>query len=144
MNLLGVVARFTSIGMQVEVLKREALKASVKIVEKRSKEKIGEYQPATGPIPAWTELADSTKEDRVAKGFTENEPLERSGDLRDKITSGIDGDIGYVGSPDLKAMWAEVGTPTEPARSWLEGAYYDKKTEVEAHFGKMVPQIITK
>lgn len=64
---------------------RAALKEGAAIVKGEAQAKIGEYQPAVGDLPAWAPLSPATQEDRVAKGFTADDPLLRSGELRDSI-----------------------------------------------------------
>ena len=51
------------------------MERAAKVVEREAKSEIGEYQDSTiSPFPAWAELADSTKDNRVRLGFTENDP----------------------------------------------------------------------
>src|SRR5690348_1384126 len=56
------------------------------VIAKDARDKLGHYQGEVGPYPAWAPLSPSTQADRVAKGYTPNDPLLRSGDLRDSIT----------------------------------------------------------
>ncbi|MEI9982617.1 MAG: hypothetical protein WDN69_05045 [Aliidongia sp.] len=81
---------------------------------------LGTYQPETGPFPAWPELADSTKAERVRLGFTENDPLRRSGELAESISYRVDGTRSVaVGSPMDEMVYSELGTVTEPPRPAL-------------------------
>ena len=50
-----------------------------------AKAKLGHYQPPAGPFPAWAPLSAWTMAERLELGFTANEPLLRSGQLRDAI-----------------------------------------------------------
>ncbi|MDE1009666.1 MAG: hypothetical protein OSB38_28805 [Paraburkholderia fungorum] len=79
-------------------------------IEKTAKAEIGKYQPAVGPFSAWPELADSTKADRVAQGFSENDPLLRNGHLRDSYQHEVHGVEAVIGSKDDVALWQELGT----------------------------------
>lgn len=77
---------------------------------------------------AWQELAPATKEDRLRKGFSENEPGLRTGDMRDSIKHKVHGASVYVGSDDPHLEWFELGTHTQPPRSvLLQGALHAKK-----------------
>ncbi len=62
--------------------------------------KFGSYEinSGVGPYQAWPQLAQVTQDDRVSLGYTPNDPLVRSGELREsvKYKSGW--------------RWAEVGT----------------------------------
>ena len=91
------------------------------IVEKTAKDEFGVYQEAIGPFPRWEELADSTKQDRVSKGFTENDPLLRSGALRDTVGHQTDADKleTVIGSTSDIAVYQELGTEKIPPRPFL-------------------------
>ena len=79
------VAHLTTIAVEMEAAEHRILEKSAQLVEKRAKEKIGEYQEQSGEFIAWPELAESTKADRVKQGYTENDPGLRSGEMRDSI-----------------------------------------------------------
>lgn len=59
--------------------------AGGEIIRDDARNRIGSYQGAVEDLPAWEPLSEATKADRVAKGFTEDDPLLRSGKLRDSI-----------------------------------------------------------
>ncbi|WP_042298954.1 hypothetical protein [Paraburkholderia kururiensis] len=79
-------------------------------IERTAKEEIGKYQPQVGPFDAWPELADATKEDRLAHGFTENDPLLRSGEMRDSIGRTVRGLEAEIGSTSDIMVYQELGT----------------------------------
>lgn len=106
-----------------------ALEKAAVLVEKRAKDKIGEYQDAVGPFAKWAELADSTKIDRVRKGFPENEPLLRTGAMRDSIEHTVADHEAHIGSNNDIALYQELGTSRIPPRSFLGGAM----AELEKH-----------
>lgn len=87
-------------------------------VETEAKTVIGTYDFG------WQQLAASTQADRAAQGYPPNEPLLRSGEMRDSIISasaptGV-GAEGLVYSSDIKAVWQEMGTSKGiPPRSFL-------------------------
>jgi hypothetical protein len=62
-----------------------ALKAGAELVKTEAQAKLGHYQGAAGDTPAWAPLSEATQADRVAKGFTPDDPLLRTGELRDSI-----------------------------------------------------------
>lgn len=115
-DLAGVLMHDTN-----EVLLRvhEALGASAEYLEKTAKDEFGEYQLGIGPFTAWPELADSTKADRVAKGYTENDPLLRTGELRDSIQHEVVGFDAFVGSTSDIMPFQEFGTSRIPPRPVL-------------------------
>lgn len=103
-------------------MERHALEKAARLVEKRAKEKVGEYQEQAGPFIAWPELAESTKADRVRQGYTEDDPGLRSGEMRVSIEHTVQGPEAQVGSHDDKLVWFELGTSKQPPRSVLGGA----------------------
>jgi hypothetical protein len=115
---------------EMELLQHEAdhnaLERCAELIEKRAKEKIGEYQEQAGPFIAWAELADATKADREHQGFPENEPLLRKGELRDSIEHIVIDDEAHVGSNSDVAVFQELGTAKMPPRSFLGGAAVEK------------------
>jgi hypothetical protein len=62
--------------------------ALAKEIQERAKGKIGEYQPASHGFDAWASPAQSTMDQRVSAGYPANNPLLRSGELRDSSTCG--------------------------------------------------------
>ena len=106
-------------------------------VEKTAKDEIGEYQEAIGPFPDWEQLADSTKEDRVRKGFTENDPLLRSGALRDSIGHQTDVNSleAVVGSTSDIAVYQELGTEKIPPRPFLGPAAEQNRNAIKKIVG---------
>jgi hypothetical protein len=100
--------------------------AIVKDIEETAKEEIGVYQPAVGPFEAWAPLAESTKSDRVRSGYTEDDPLLRSGELKDSIESEVIGLAAIVGTKSQIGLWQEVGTDRIPPRPFIGTAYVRK------------------
>jgi len=93
---------FTKSGQKEMV--REALTTTILFLQKKVKEKFGEYQRG------WPELTDATKLDRVRKGYPENEPLLRDGTLRESVEVNV-GDISAsVGSNNPVMIYQEKGT----------------------------------
>lgn len=96
-----------------------ALERATKLLQRKVKIKFGTYQPQAGQFLEWAELADSTKADREAQGFPENEPLLRTGDLRESVERLVKDSEGYVGSNSDIAVYQEIGTKHIPPRSFL-------------------------
>ncbi|MCX2905211.1 hypothetical protein MI048_08485 [Pantoea agglomerans] len=98
----------------------------VKEIEETAKKEIGVYQPAYGPFDAWAPLAESTKHDRIRQGYSEDEPLLRSGELRESIQSEVMGLAAIVGTKSEIGLWQEVGTAHIPPRPFIGPAYFRK------------------
>ncbi|MCM2537994.1 hypothetical protein [Burkholderia glumae] len=86
------------------------LEAVAEKIEKTAQAEIGTYQGAVGPFPAWPQLAADTQAERVALGFTANEPLLRSGQLRASYEHQVRGYEAIIGSKSDIALWQELGT----------------------------------
>ena len=123
------------------VATRKALKEGAELVKAEAQDVIGHYQPAKGDVPAWAPLSPATQEDRVAKGFTPDDPLLRSGELRDSIeVRPVDDDAMLVGvfDPEMQTIAAAMefgyinvraGRFVEP-RSFITGTAFKKASEV--------------
>ena len=85
-----------------------------------------------GPFIGWEELHDTTKEERVKLGYTENDPLLRSGELRDSISHETDksGEIAVVGSTLDKMVYLELGTKYMAPRSVLGLAAWRSRKKI--------------
>ena len=115
----------------IPVAASAALDAAAAAIEREAKQEIGTYQRSDmGPYEPWQELAQSTKADRVAQGYTENDPLLRSGELRDSIDRETHGLEAVVGSDSDVMVWQEFGTRTIPPRPVLGLAAVRKHEEV--------------
>ncbi|TPD93608.1 hypothetical protein FJP68_14565 [Pantoea vagans] len=112
----------------------------VKEIEETAKEEIGVYQPAYGPFDAWAPLAESTKADRVRQGYSEDEPLLRSGELRDSIQSEVVGLAAIVGTRSEIGLWQEVGTDRIPPRPFIGPAYDRNMDPLIESVGKTIIQ----
>lgn len=108
------------------------------LVERTAKAKIGEYQAAVGPFPEWAPLAESTLADKQRKGFAElghDNPLLRTGDMRDSITHHATAQGFIVGSDSEVAGYQEFGTRTIPPRPFLGPAIFEAEPAVAAIVG---------
>jgi HK97 gp10 family phage protein len=130
MSLLGFIEHLARATMEMHVAEHRALERAAKIVQKEAKEEIGHYQEEAGPFVHWAELAESTKEDRVRQGFAEDEPLLRTGEMRDSIEYRVVEREAVVGSDSPIAEYQELGTTHIPPRSFLGGAAFRKAEEV--------------
>ncbi|EON13155.1 bacteriophage-like protein [Pandoraea sp. SD6-2] len=107
------------------------LKKVAVVIEKRAETKFGHYQTSVGPFSAWAPLAEATKADRVASGFTPDDPLLRTGSLRDSIGHQVSHLEAIIGSPDDRMVWQELGTDKIPPRPVLGPAAVESKKEIE-------------
>jgi len=121
-----------------EVVTALAAKEGAKLIADDAKAKIGEYQDGVGPFTAWANLADSTVNDRLSKGFSPDEPLLRTGELRDSIEVVSNGSEAGAVSADLVALYQEQGTATIPPRPFLGSAGYQSKKNIEHALGFML------
>jgi len=136
LSALEFIAKLGEMVIETEIATHEGLERAGQIVEREAKAEIGHYQEAAGPFQAWQELAESTKDDRVKHGYSENDPLLREGDLRDSIEHKVEGHTAYVGSDSPIAEYQELGTAHIPPRSFLAGALIRKEREVVDEIGR--------
>lgn len=134
----GFVAHLLARDAALVLAMRTGLQTVANAVRDTAKSELGTYQPATGHFGAWPELADSTKADRVAKGFTENDPLLRSGDLRDSIKNEVSATEAVIGSTSDVAAYQELGTERIPPRPFLGPAVIRNEHNIKRILGAAV------
>jgi hypothetical protein len=119
--------------------------AGAKIIQEDAKARIGHYQGAVGEFPAWAPLADATKADRVRKGFSEDDPLLRSGELRDaiEVRPHREGAIVgiFEGAIAKIAVWMELGSRHAPPRPFLGPATIIKGEAAVAEIDSAVAEV---
>jgi len=136
-NSLGGLAFHLAKVATAEYLEmHEGLERCAKAIEKTAKNELGYYQDAVGPFQDWAELAESTKADRIAHGFTENDPGKRSGKMQGSISHEVDGLTAYVGSEDQDLVYFEFGTSKQPPRPVLGPAVIHNKDKIIRIIGK--------
>ena len=135
-SLAHLAAHLGTLVVAEHEMEHRALERCAKMVEKHAREKVGEYQPETGPFAAWAGLADSTIADRERQGFAADEPLLRTGALRDSIEHTVQDSEAQVGSNSDIAVYQELGTKNMPPRSFLGGALADKLDDVRKIVGQ--------
>lgn len=118
----------------------KGLKKAAILVEKTAKSEFGNYQPGVDVFPAWKELADATKQDRIEKGFTPNDPLLRTGGLRDSISHKVDGFKAAVGSESEIMADHEFGTSRIPPRPVLGPALFRNKEKIKKILGAAIAE----
>ncbi|MFH5067225.1 phage virion morphogenesis protein [Enterobacter cloacae complex sp. 2024EL-00215] len=88
-------------------------------IRESAKEKIGHYQGASHGFAAWAPLTQATMDQRVRLGYSANNPLERSGELRDSISMRVDGNGAIIGTSMDIGLYMENGTEKSPPRPYL-------------------------
>ncbi len=109
---------------------QEAMEQAALVVENRAKADIGHYQTGIAPFADWASLAEATRDDRVRQGFPEDDPLLRTGGLRDSIEHVVAAFEAVIGSNSEIAEYQELGTDKIPPRSFLGGAAVQTGEEV--------------
>lgn len=127
MKTLGeLAAALTLAAHEMEHAARPAaMKKACETLVEEAKRVIGTYDYG------WPQLAEVTQEDRARLGYPPNEPLLRTGEMRDSIEYNMDPDgrEAYVGTNNEKAVWQEWGTVGIPPRSFLWGAWEHRGQE---------------
>lgn len=135
---------------QIEKMVYEAPKAEKIIletvgreVEKNAKDKFGHYQEAFGKFDKWPELADSTQQDRLRKGYTPNDPLLRDGTLKESISHTVHGNTVTIGSDSPVMVYQELGTKNIPPRPVLGPALYEKRARIKVLCSEVMFALLT-
>jgi hypothetical protein len=132
-NIESFIEHLGELAIAETLAARHALSNCAKVVEKRAKDKFGEYQQQAGPFIAWAELADFTKADREKQGYPENEPLLRTGAARDSIGHALSTESleAQIGSNSDILVYQELGTKNMPPRSTLGGAMVESLPKIQ-------------
>lgn len=127
----------THVALACDEALHEGLKAVTKKLLKDTRDLFGSYQTGAGPFGTWQPLAQATKDDRVRQGFSPDDPLQRTGDLRDSFYAKVDRHEGGVGSDEVKALGMELGDPIKsvPARPTVGLAFARNEAELFAETG---------
>jgi phage gpG-like protein len=123
--------------VEIEHQNREALKEVAKLVDKGAKEVIGTYDYG------WPQLAQSTQKQREYLGFEPNEPLLRTGEMRDTIQHCSDHREARIGSNSDIAVYQEMGTSKIPPRSFLKETMVRKMPEIKKIIGERLVAAFT-
>jgi HK97 gp10 family phage protein len=118
------------------------LERAAEAIEATAKAEIGIYQGEAGPFPAWAPLAESTVADRIAKGFTPDDPLLRTGDLRDSIVHEVEGMEATIGSTDAVMEFMEFGTSKMPPRPVMGPGLFHNAEQVQRLIGDAAVSVI--
>jgi len=109
-SLLGMAEKLVLAEIAIHTAANAALERVAQKVEKTAKDEIGVYQDAIGPFDAWPELAQSTQDEREKLGFMPNDPLLRTGELRDSISHEVHDFEAVIGSTSEIMEYQEFGT----------------------------------
>lgn len=126
---------------QYDNYEKSALEFLGEMLEKDAKEIIGHIQEG------WADLAESTKKDKIRKGFVFNmdyNPLLRTGEMRDSISHSITKNTLFVGSTSEIMVYQEMGTIHIPPRPVLGLAMYRNRPAIEVVLSDMLMFWITR
>lgn len=109
---MSLVRVFGSIGQFAEFLetRREVMIPIGKLAIRQATDVLAKKTKAQFGSHALAELSEATQADRIAKGFTPNDPLKRDGSmLRDSVEEEAGEGYAAVGSPEPVAGYQEFG-----------------------------------
>jgi hypothetical protein len=130
-----MIAHLAAMAAAETIALHHGLKKCAVAIEATAKSEIGTYQDAVPPFGGWVELAVSTKADRVASGFTANDPLLRTGKLRASISHQVGGLDAVIGSDSEIMVYQELGTEHIPPRAVLGPAAIRNKNLIVKTLG---------
>ena len=138
-SMSGFVDHLARLPVLLHVAEKGGLAEAANLLRDEAQKSLGTYQDAAGPLPAWPQLASSTQVERTEKGYTPNDPLLRSGELRDSIKSEVTDDpMGRVYTDSEHAADLEFGTVRIPPRPFMGGAMYRHGEEAAGKVGEAV------
>ena len=112
-DFLAAAAHIGGRTLALDAAIESALESVGKHVEEAIQVKFGQYQDASGSYPAWAQLTETTRRERLRLGFTPNDPLLRTGASRGSVSfvtdSGPIEDSVTIGSTSQIVFFHEVG-----------------------------------
>jgi hypothetical protein len=137
-TLLGFIAHLENVQHNVHEIGPRIIRKACEMVAAQARSAIGKQHEM------WPALAPATIADRVDKGFAANEPLLRTGQLRDSIqwTTSASGMEGAVGSNSPNAVWQELGTSRIPPRSFLVSSAISMESKIHTMAARAVVAVL--
>ncbi len=136
LDLMGFVAQLKTIEHDLVDVGPAIVARACEMVAKQARAAIGKEHEL------WPALAPSTIADRVSKGYAPNEPLLRTGELRDSIEWTASGLEGCVGSDSPIAVWQELGTSRIPPRSFLVSSAISMEEKIQRMAARAVVAVL--
>jgi len=128
-----LAARLATADADMRLAQEAILEKACQMIEDEAKGAIGNYKYG------WPQLAESTQQERVAQGYSANEPLLRTGQLRDSIGHVVvSSKEAFIGTNDPIAPYQEFGTSKIPPRPFLGGALAASEGKIERMAARMV------
>lgn len=152
LSLAQFAAKLAEVPLEMQAAETLVLTHAAKHVQQEAKKQIGHYADAAGPFGAWAPLAETTLADKERAGYAPpDNPLLRSGDMRDSIEYTVLPLEAHVGSNDDKAVYQELGThgPNPgadgyhvPPRSFLGSTAFREKDQIGRMIGFGIVQVL--
>jgi phage gpG-like protein len=130
-SILGFVAQLKAIDHDLKEVGHAIIVRACQMVCDEAKRVIGEG------YPEWPALSPETLAHKMGSG-----PLLETGELRASIEWNAEGNEGYVGSNNDKAVWHELGTSRIPPRPFLMGAAIAMEDKIHKLAARAVMAVI--
>lgn len=98
-NIESFLVHIAKISAKSQQIQTRAMRDAAEVLQTEAKSSLGHYKSAAGPFNAWADLSERTQTEREKMGYTSNDPLLRSGELRDHIDISFDSQNAVVGVP---------------------------------------------
>jgi phage gpG-like protein len=132
-TLLQIAAKFTVMAEEMKLVTPAIVAEACAMICKEARDSLGSYQDG------WPSLKPET----IARKVMGDIPLLETGQLRDSIPWNSEGNQGYVGSDDMKAVYHEFGTSRGvPARPFLGPAALKMEDQIHKMAAKPVMAVL--
>jgi phage gpG-like protein len=130
-SILGFVAKLGAIEADLHLTESAIVAKACQMVAAEAKRVLGEG------YPEWPALQPETLARKMGPG-----PLLETGEMRASIEWNAEGNEGFVGSNNDKAVWHELGTSRIPPRPFLMGAAMRMEPLIHAMAAKAVMAVM--
>jgi phage gpG-like protein len=131
-TLVSFAAHLTTLERDLKMVEHAIIARACEMVCNEAKRVLGTYDYG------WPQLKPET----IARKMRGDSPLLETGELRASIEWTADGNQGWVGSNNDKAVWHELGTSRVPPRPFLAGAAQHVEHEIHKMAAKAVVAVL--
>jgi phage gpG-like protein len=136
LSLLGAVAEFSAMKIELDAIEHAVIVRACQLVCEAARDAIGKEHDY------WPALQPETVAERLRAGYAADQPLLRTGELKNSISWRAEGLTGLVGSDNDKAVYHELGTSSIPPRPFLVPAAQQMEHRIVDMAGRAAAAVI--
>jgi HK97 gp10 family phage protein len=133
-DIPSLIAHLVAVDLAARKEARAGLEKCAKLIETTAKDKLGYYQEAVGPYPAWEQLSDRTLAEHAALGVGDS-PLVLTGGLYASIEHQVNDTEAVIGTKSEIGLYQEIGTDKIPPRPFMGPSLLENEEKIKKIMG---------